>query len=42
MEEKKPDVIQVEYNDKKKVIYVNKDIQTVLLTVYHTIIALEL
>ena len=25
MEEKKPDVIQVEYNDKKKVIYVNKD-----------------
>ena len=34
MEEKKPDVIQVEYNDKKKVIYVNKDKQTVLWTVY--------
>ena len=42
MEEKKPDVIQVEYNDKKKVIYVNKDKQTVLWTVYHTILALEL
>jgi len=39
---KTPDVIQVEYTDKKKVIYVNKDKQTVLWTVYHTILALEL
>ena len=42
MENKKPDVIQVEYDDKKKVIYVNKDKQTILWTVYHTILALEL
>ena len=44
MEENKkiPDVIQVEYDDNKKVIYVNKDKQTVLWTVYHTILALEL
>ena len=42
MDGKKPDVIQVEYDDKKKVIYVNKDKQTILWTVYHTISALEL
>ena len=44
MEENKkiPDVIQVEYTDNKKVIYVNKDKQTLLWTVYHTILALEL
>ena len=39
---KKPDVIQVEYTDNKKVIYVNKDKQTLLWTIYHTILALEL
>ena len=37
-----PDVIQVEYTDNKKVIYVNKEKQTVLWTIYHTILALEL
>ena len=44
MEENKkiPDVIQVEYTDNKKVIYVNKEKQTVLWTIYHTILALEL
>jgi len=42
MEEKKPNVIEVQYNDKKKVIYVNKDKQTLLWTVYHTVLALEL
>ena len=39
---KKPDVIQVEYTDSQKVIYVNKEKQTVLWTIYHTILALEL
>ena len=42
MDGKKPDVIQVEYDDNKKVIYVNKDKQTVLWTVYHKNLALEL
>jgi hypothetical protein len=37
-----PDVIQVEYTDNQKVIYVNKEKQTVLWTIYHTILALEL
>ena len=39
---KKPDVIQVEYTECQKVIYVNKEKQTVLWTIYHTILALEL
>ena len=39
---KKPDVIQVEYTDSQKVIYVNKEKQKVLWTIYHTILALEL
>ncbi len=39
---KKPDVIQAEYTDNQKVIYVNKEKQTVLWTIYHTILALEL
>ena len=39
---KKPDVIQVEYTNDKKVIYVNKDKQTILWTIYHTILALLL
>ena len=34
--------LEVKYTDNKKVIYVNKDKQTLLWTVYHTILALEL
>ena len=40
--DKTPDVIQVEYTNDKKVIYVNKDKQTILWTIYHTILALVL
>ena len=40
--DKTPDVIQVEYTNDKKVIYVNKDKQTILWTIYHTILALLL
>ena len=36
MENKKPDVIQVEYDDKKKVIYVNKDCKNRNLSIYFT------
>ena len=38
----KPSIIQVEYQDKQRVIYKDVSKQTVLWTVYHTVIVLEL